>query len=171
MEFDINNQINYDIKSEDFTIGDDGNLYYDITKIKVIDMIITAKSIEDVKKYSTKNEVKKWAVQQSIIRYIICIYDNSQKYIIASKLTLWEAIRAMLLLYVVKDPSSIATRFNNVLDIKCKLLGIVKLTKSNNLAAQLETIKNKYKLIDINNLNLTNYINNKPNKPSVANRV
>jgi len=157
MEYDINNEPNEELKNINFKKNsDDNNLYYDITKIKTIEYYFTQKSLDSAKKYSKDNEITNLH-EEMYMRYIIDIYDNKKHVVIGSRNTLWSTIRTMLILYYNsaknkkdgKKSVSIAFDFDNIINIRCKLLAIVKLTKQRKINDQLRVIKQKYENISI----------------------
>jgi len=143
MEFDIDNDPDYELKKIDFKKDGDDNLYYNLNKIKEIEYIITKKSLEAVEKYS-KSHVIKNPFEETYMRYIIKIYDDEKQIIFASKNSLWNTVRTMILMYLKPSTNiknrSILFQFANVVNIKCKLIAIVILNKKNNVKKQIEKI-------------------------------
>lgn len=151
MEFDIKNEPDEELKNLNFKKNTDNNYYYDLTKIKTTEYYFTQKTLDNTEKYGKKHKIAN-SHEETYVRYIIDIYDSKKHIVIASKYSLWNTVRTMLLLYFnpVENPEtgkkseSIALLFDKIINIKCKLLGIVKLYNKTNVNLQFKKIKDTF---------------------------
>ena len=151
MEYDIKNEPDEKLINLYFKQHSDKNYYYDLSKIKHTEYYFTQKALDNVEKYGKTHEISN-THEETYIKYIIDIYNSKKHIVIASKYSLWNVIRTMLLLYfnpienqeTGKKSESIALEFDKIIDIRCKLLGIVKLHKKTNVQAQFKKIKDTF---------------------------
>lgn len=148
MEFDIFNKgdepkINNKLFSED----NEGISYY--TKKENYEYVITKKSIENIKlwmrnnKQKTEDDKSKYI---NTIKYFYYIYLDNDIRCIASINPPNDFVKIMLLTYFnpVKRDDSILRHFNDIIDVKIKLIDIIRLNDIKKSGLKLKTLKEKY---------------------------
>ena len=148
MEFDIFNKgddpkINNKLFSED----DEGISYY--TKKENYEYVITKKSIENIKlwmrnnKQKTEDDKSKYI---NTIKYFYYIYLDNDIRCIASINPPNDFVKIMLLTYFnpVKKEDSLLRHFDDIIDVKIKLIDIVRLNDIKKSGLKLKTLKEKY---------------------------
>ena len=148
MEFDIFNKVDEPkINNKLFSEDDEGISYY--TKKENYEYVITKKSIENIKLWMRNNKQKAEDDKSkyiNTIKYFYYIYLGNDIRCIASINSPNDFVKIMLLTYFnpVKREDSLLRHFDDIIDVKIKLIDIVRLNDIKKSGLKLKTLKEKY---------------------------
>ena len=146
MEFNINKETNeqkYETKYFSEYINDIS--FYNKSKIDKTTFIITQKSVADTLTWIKNNNKSPWQKQETNIYKFIKIWDDVKYEIMFTQNSLWETVKTMLVMYLVKqtrDKSKLSI-FNDISKVKCQIIEVVRLKSQEEFKIKLRKIKDK----------------------------
>jgi len=149
MEFDANNIQKKDplLKNDFFDTDVDGISHY--KKVDDYEYIITKKSIESIKLWMKNNKLQKNDDNTKYInsiKYIYYVYLGDDVRCYGAINSPYEFVKIMLLTYVnpVKKNDSILRHFDNAIDVKIKLVDIVRFNDMKKSGIKLKELRDYY---------------------------